>query len=144
MKTAQDILDVKGDRVATVGKNDSVLQAAEMMNTHRIGAVVVIDGEKVVGIFSERDVLNRVVAEKRDPVITTIGEVMTSPMACCNRATTLSDAKAVMTSKRIRHLPVVEAGRLYGLISSGDVLAMESAEQQTTIEYLHEYLYGRH
>ena len=64
-------------------------------------------------------------------------------MACCRRDSTLEECKTVMTDKRIRHLPVVEEGKLYGLISSGDILAYESANQQATIEYLHEYLYRR-
>jgi CBS domain-containing protein len=144
MKTAQDILNRKGTDVATVDREATVLEAAKVMNERRIGAVVVTSGHKAVGIFTERDVLNRIVAEVRPPGETKVGSVMTSPMACCRRDTPIEECRAVMTSRRIRHLPVVEEGKLYGLISSGDILASEAREQQQTIEYLHEYLHGRH
>ncbi len=143
MPNAQSILHKKGADVATVDRKTTVLDAAKAMNEQRIGAVVVTDGDRVVGIFTERDILNRIVAAGKDPKTTRVEEVMTSPMACCRRDTPLADCKAVMSQKRIRHLPVVEDGKLFGLISAGDIVAGEVADQQATIEYLHEYLYGR-
>jgi CBS domain-containing protein len=140
---AQSILHKKGTDVATVDGKTAVLDAAKTMNQRRIGAVVVTDGDRVVGIFTERDILNRIVAAGKDPKTTRIEEVMTSPMACCRRDTRLTECRTVMTQKRIRHLPVVEEGKLFGLISAGDIVAGEVADQQATIEYLHEYLYGR-
>lgn len=143
MPNAQSILDRKGTDVATIDRAASVLDAARLMNQRRIGALVVTSGDNVVGIFTERDILNRVVAAEKAPADTQVSDVMSSPMACCHRETPLSECRSIMTTKRIRHLPVVEEGKLYGLISSGDLLATEVAHQQTTIEYLHEYLYGR-
>ena len=143
MPNAQSILQKKGADVATVDRKTTVLDAAKAMNEQRIGAVVVTDGDRVVGIFTERDILNRIVAAGKDPKTTRIEEVMTSPMACCRRDTRLTECRTVMTQKRIRHLPVVEDGKLYGIISAGDIVAGEVADQQATIEYLHEYLYGR-
>ncbi len=142
MPNAQTILDKKGSDVATVDRATSVLDAAKLMNERRIGALVVTEGERVVGIFTERDVLIRIVAAGADVSATKVGDVMTSPMACCHRDTRLTECKTVMTEKRIRHLPVVEAGTLYGMISAGDILAGECADQQATIEYLNEYLHG--
>lgn len=143
MPNAQTVLDRKGGDVATIERKSTVLDAAKRMNQFHIGAVVVRDADKIVGIFTERDILNRVVAAGRDPKTTIIGDVMTSPMACCRRDTKLSECRTVMTQKRIRHLPVVEDGQLYGIISIGDIMASEVADQQATIEYLHEYLHGR-
>ena len=143
MPNAQEILDKKGTDVATVDRKATVLDAARLMNERRIGAVVVTGGENAVGIFTERDILDRVVAAGKQAGQTSVGDVMTSPMACCHRNSPLEECKTVMTDKRIRHLPVVEEGKLYGLISSGDILAYESANQQATIEYLQEYLYRR-
>ncbi|MFH1108483.1 MAG: CBS domain-containing protein [Planctomycetota bacterium] len=143
MSNAQSILHKKGADVATVDRKTTVLDAAKTMNQRRIGAVVVTDGDRVVGIFTERDILNRIVAAGKDPKTTRVEEVMTSPMACCQRDTRLTECRAVMTQKRIRHLPVVEDGKLFGIISAGDIVAGEVADQQATIEYLHEYLYGR-
>jgi CBS domain-containing protein len=113
------------------------------MNTHRIGSLVVTDGDRAVGIFTERDILQRVVGADRQPADTVVKDVMTTPMACCRRDTKLAECRAIMTTKRIRHLPVVEDGKLLGIISAGDLLAHEVADQQSTIEYLHDYLYGR-
>ena len=143
MPKAQTILDRKGTDVATIDRKASVLDAAAAMNDRRIGALVVIDGDRVVGIFTERDILCRVVAERKIPSDTLVGDTMTTPMVCCQRQTPLAECRAIMTTKRIRHLPIVEEGKLYGLISSGDILAHEVADQQTEIEYLHDYLYGR-
>ena len=137
----QDVLDKKGSDVETINRGASVLQAAELMNRRKIGALVVTEGEKVVGVFTERDIMMRVVGTERDPRQTRIEEVMTAPMACCRRDMALSDCQAIMTAKRIRHLPVVEDGNLYGMISSGDIMASEVEQKQLTIEYLHEYLY---
>jgi CBS domain-containing protein len=142
MPKALTILEKKGPDVATVDRAATVLDAAKLMNQRRIGALVVTAGDKVVGIFTERDILNRVVAAGSEPSRTKVGDVMTSPMACCRRDTRLAECKAVMSQKRIRHLPVVEEGKLFGIISIGDIMASEVADQQATIEYLHEYLYG--
>lgn len=141
--TAEVLLKRKGEEVVTIEKDASVLQAAKKMNEKRIGALIVISGEQALGIFTERDILTRVIAAQRSVAETTVGQVMTSPMACCTRTTRVAECKAVMTEKRIRHLPVVEEGKLYGMISSGDVLANEVANQEDTIRYLSEYLYGR-
>ncbi len=145
----KDILAKKGPFVASISRNDSVLEAAKEMNARRIGALVVTDGDNVVGIFTERDVMTRVVALQLDPVKTRVEQVMTCPVACCRPDSTLAECRQVMTDKRIRHLPVVENNKLAGIVTSGDVLAKEVAEQQETIddlhksvEYLREYMHG--
>jgi len=143
LRTVRDILARKGTDVAAVSKDASVLDAARIMNERRIGALVVTTGDQVIGIFTERDVLNRIVAAQRSANTTRVGEVMTSPCACCKPDTALEECRDVMTEKKIRHLPVVDAGRLCGLISIGDLMAAEAHNRQTTIEYMHEYLYGR-
>jgi CBS domain-containing protein len=144
MATARDILAGKGSQVRTIGKGASVLQAALLMNEHKIGALVVLEQKQIAGMFTERDVLRRVVGEQRDPARTTVAEVMTTEVACCTSATTLDEARVAMKDRRIRHLPVVDdQGRLLGLISIGDLNAYQAASQEQTIHLLHEYLYGR-
>ena len=143
MSTAEVLLKRKGEEVVTIEKDASILEAAKKMNEKRIGALIVVSGEQAVGIFTERDILTHVIAAQRSVTETSVGQVMTSPMACCTRTTTVAECKAVMTEKKIRHLPVVEEGTLYGMISSGDVLANEVANQEDTIRYLSQYLYGR-
>jgi len=140
--TVKDILNKKNPSVASILKSDTVLDAAKKMNAGRIGSLVVTEGDNVVGIFTERDILTRVVASGRDPEKTPVGEVMTSPLACCRRDTTLEECRAVMTERRIRHLPVVEEKKLLGIITSGDILARKIDAHEETIRYLHEYIYG--
>jgi CBS domain-containing protein len=140
--TVREILNKKGNKVASMEKTHAVLEAAKKMNTERIGSLVVVDGDSVVGIFTERDILTRVVAAGRNPETTRVGDVMTSPVACCRRETTIEECRAVMTTKRIRHLPVVEDNKLLGIITSGDILAHNLETHKETIQYLHEYIYG--
>jgi IMP dehydrogenase len=144
MPTVSDLLALKGARVQTVGKDATVLQAAVLMNDHQIGALVVTEQERVAGMFTERDVLRRVVAEQRDPAQARVEQVMTRVVVCCRPQTSVDEARVVMKERRIRHLPVVDdAGRLLGLISLGDINAFDAASQERTIVLLHEYLYGR-
>ncbi len=139
--TVQDILSRKGADVVAVGPDETVLDAAHKMNAARIGSVVVFEPERgVLGIFTERDVLRRVVGEGRCAADTPVTQVMTTPVTCCKPETTLEECKEVMTSKRLRHLPVVDNGTLVGIISAGDLLAHEVQLQQTTIDHLHAYL----
>lgn len=144
MSTIQRILDKKSGSVSSIEADATVLDAAKLMNERRIGALVVTRGEKVIGIFTERDILNRVVAAQRSATETIVKDVMTAPIACCQRNTTEAECRAVMRSKRIRHIPVVEDDRLVGIISIGDIIEEETAQKDETIHLLHEYLYGNY
>jgi CBS domain-containing protein len=144
MAVVKDILARKGSAVFTVSPEATVLEAARLMNEHRVGALLVTADDRVVGMFTERDVLRRIVAEDRAPARTPVAEVMTTEVLCCDPQTSLAEARSVMKNRRIRHLPVVEEGnRLLGLISIGDLNAHEARDQEVTIHYLEEYLYGR-
>ncbi len=144
METVKGILAEKGGQVWTIGKDATVLQAALLMNEHKIGALVVQDQGQIAGMFTERDVLRRVVGEQRDPAHTCVGDVMTAEVVCCTPATTLDEVRSAMKNRRIRHLPAVDdEQRLVGIISIGDLNARREATQEQTIYLLHEYLYGR-
>jgi CBS domain-containing protein len=144
MATVREILARKGGQVFTTGKGTTVLEAALLMNEHKIGALVVLEGGQVAGMFTERDVLQRVVGQRRDPATTTVGEVMSTEVVCCTAETTLEEARGAMKNRRIRHLPLVDGeGRLQGLVSIGDLNAYEASNQEQTIYLLQEYLYGR-
>jgi CBS domain-containing protein len=121
------------------------MDAATLMNEHKVGALVVIDdGRGVVGMFTERDVLRRVVGEQRDPTATHVEDVMTTEVACATPDTSIEEARGAMKNRRIRHLPLVDDdGRLTGLISIGDLNAYQTSDHEQTIHLLHEYLYGR-
>lgn len=144
MPTVQDILASKGSFIHTVGAGATVLQATQLMNEQRIGALVVTSEANVVGIFTERDVLRRVVAAQRDPSRMTVGEAMSRQVICCSPQTELDEASAIMKDRRIRHLPVCDSdGSLVGLVSIGDLNALYASHQEQTIHFLHEYIYGR-
>jgi CBS domain-containing protein len=144
MSTVADILARKGSQVFTIGKEATVLEAALLMNDHKIGALVVVDDGQVVGMFTERDVLRRVVGEQRDPTKTLVADVMTTEVICCTLQTSLDEARGAMKNRRIRHLPLVDSDqRLLGLVSIGDLNAFDASSQEQTIYLLQEYLYGR-
>jgi CBS domain-containing protein len=144
MVQVREILQQKGSQVWSIGTGATVLQAALLMTEHKIGSLVVIDEGRVVGIFTERDILQRVVAERRDPAAATVGETMTAEVFCCAPTTPLDEAKAAMKNRRVRHLPVVgEDERLLGVISIGDLNAYETDDHQKTIFLMSEYIYGR-
>jgi len=142
MAHVRDVLKAKGSDVATVSKDATVLDAVNLMNERHIGAVIVMDGEQIVGIFTERDLMNRVVAQRKNPETTKISDVMTSHVAICTADDPLETCRSTMTRNKMRHLPVVENGRLVGILSSGDILARELKDQEATIRYLHDYMQG--
>ena len=142
MSTVQSVLSKKGGQVVTIGAGDTALMAATLMNERGIGGLVVLDGDRVAGMFTERDILRRVVAMRRDPAATPVRDVMTSPVAYCRRETTLDECRAVMTEKRIRHLPVVDESGVCGIVTIGDLMAHEVTDQEATIQYLNEYIFG--
>jgi CBS domain-containing protein len=144
MATVKELLVIKGSHVLSVAQEATVLDAALLMNDHRVGALVVTGAGRILGIFSERDVLRRIVAERRDPATTRVEEVMTREVVCCTPETSVDEARGSMKNRRIRHLPVVDGGQqLVGLISIGDLNAHQATAQEQTIHLLHEYLYGR-
>jgi len=142
VSTVSSILHKKGNRVVTIDPGATVLEAARLMNEHGIGGLVVVDGTRIAGIFTERDVMRRVVVRQMDPSRTTVGEVMTTEVATCVPDTGIEAVRALMTGRRIRHLPVTSGGTLSGIITIGDVLAYDLREQQATIELLNGYVYG--
>ena len=144
MGTVREILAKKGTHVHAITKEATVLDAALLMNEHRIGALVVLEEDRVTGMFTERDVLQRVVAAQRDPAVTVVGEVMTGEIVCGTLDTSIDEARGAMKNRRIRHLPLVDGDRrLLGLVSIGDLNAYHATNQEQTIYLLHEYLYGR-
>lgn len=142
MSLVRHVLEVKGASVATIEIKETVLIAAKRMHERHIGALVVMNGDSIKGIFTERDLLNRVIANGLDPAKTPVQEVMTARVAFCTRDTSLEACRSAMTKNKMRHLPVVEEGKLMGIISSGDILARELKDHEETIRYLHEYMQG--
>ncbi|CAN5445048.1 CBS domain-containing protein [soil metagenome] len=144
MPTVADIISKKGSTVHSTTPDATVLDATNKMNQHKLGALVVMADGVVAGMFTERDVLRRVVGEQRNPATTRVKDVMTSEVICCSPQTDMDDVSAIMQQKRVRHVPVCdEHGKLLGLVSIGDVNAYHVVHPEATIEYLNEYIYGR-
>jgi CBS domain-containing protein len=140
MANAQQILSRKGTDVISIGPDATVLDAAQLMNDHHIGSLVVLVDGQVAGIVTERDVMRRVVAAQRDPATMTVREAMTTPVACANPRTTSDELRAVMRDKRIRHVPVEENGIVVGLVSIGDLNRVEQEVQDRTIRFLEQFM----
>lgn len=141
MPVVRDILARKGSDTVTVAPSVTVFEAAQLMNARGIGAVLVLEGGELVGIFTERDVMRRVVAEQRDPARTTIGDVMTRHLVTTRAEMTVEECASQMTARRIRHLPVVGDAGLVGVITIGDLMAWQVAEQAVTIAQLNSFVY---
>ena len=143
MATVASILAGKSSYVHSIGLNATILEATRKMNDHRIGSLLVMEEERIIGILSERDILTRVVVEEKPPRAVKVREAMTTDVVVVGPDTSLEEASAVMRTRRVRHLPVCDAdGRLLGLISIGDLNARHASDQEITIRHLHEYLYG--
>lgn len=144
MPSVNDILSSKSSKVHTTRPGATVLEAIQRMNENGIGALVVTEGDRVVGMFTERDVLRRVVGEDRPPVQMFVAEVMTAKVVCTGPKEDVDEVRTVMKNRRIRHLPVCDdEGRLLGMISIGDLNAYDASNQEATIHFLNDYIYGR-
>jgi CBS domain-containing protein len=144
MRTIGEILDRKALRsVVTVASGDTVLEAVRQMDKANTGAVVVLDGDRLAGIFTERDLMRRVVLKGRDVSSTLVSEVMTRDLVFTEKGAQAEEVMGKMTHHRCRHLPVVAGERLVGVVSIGDLMKELSAEQTVEINFLKEYIYSR-
>ena len=141
MATLRDLLSLKGRDVVSVRPTDTVLQAATLMNERNIGAVVVLEGDQVAGIFTESEVMLRVVAQGLDPAATPVSTVMSTMVVTGQPDLSVDDCAALMTNRGIRHLPVRDHSGLAGMVSIRDLLAHKVGEQEATIEQMNHYLF---
>jgi CBS domain-containing protein len=139
-ETLHTLLESKGHTVHSIEPTSTVIDAVRKMNEERIGAVLVMDGHDLVGIFTERDVLCRIVDEGRNPNSTLVADVMTAEPVVVTSTATVSEAMAIVSEKRCRHLPVVEDNRLVGLVSSGDLTHWVTRKQTYHIQDLMNFI----
>jgi CBS domain-containing protein len=143
MSHIADILGEKGGGVLSIEPGATVFDAIERMVDANVGALLVIDGEDVVGIMTERDYLRRVALLGREERDTPVADIMSSPVVYVTPDTEIEECMALMTEQRIRHAPVVDDGELVGMISIGDLVKFRSREQSFQIRYLTEYITAR-
>jgi signal-transduction protein with cAMP-binding, CBS, and nucleotidyltransferase domain len=134
-----EILEEKGGDVLEISVDTSVLEAVQEMVDHNVGSLLVTDAGEVVGIVTERDYLRRVTLQGRTEEAP-VSEIMSSPLVVATRETTIDECMALMTDRRIRHVPVVEEGKVVGLVSIGDLVKFKSKQQTFEIQFLNDYI----
>lgn len=142
MITVRDILQVKGNQIWSVSPDATVFSALELMAEKNVGALVVLDGENLAGIFSERDYARKVILKGKASKETSVEEIMTSDVTTVRPGQSVDECMALMTERRIRHLPVFEGEKLVGLISIGDVVKAVISEREFMIQQLEHYITG--
>jgi CBS domain-containing protein len=140
MKTVKQLLEVKKTGILSISPDVLVVEALKTMAEHDVGALIVMQDEKLVGIISERDYARKVVLQGRTARDTYVREIMTEKVVSVLPSRTVDECMAVCTNKRIRHLPVIEANRVVGVISIGDLVKETISEQQYIIEQLENYI----
>jgi CBS domain-containing protein len=141
MASVRDLLDVKGTAVYSVGPDDPVLDAIKSMAQRRVGALLVMNGSELVGIISERDYARKVILLGRSSNDTPVSQIMSAPVHTVTPKRSVEDCMRLMTQHRVRHLPVVENGRVVGVISIGDLVKAVIEDQRQTIEQLEDYIH---
>ena len=142
MKLLKQVLDAKGSEIISVAGDASVLDAIKLMADKSVGSLVVLAGDDLEGIVTERDYARKVIIKGRSSESTQVREIMTTKVITVSPDQTVKACMAVMTKKRIRHLPVVEDGTVVGMISIGDLVRAIIADQQEEIEHLEHYISG--
>jgi CBS domain-containing protein len=143
MKTVANILEAKGSETFEVAPEASVYEALNVLADKNVGALVVTDGDKLVGIVSERDYARKIVLVERSSRDTPVSEIMSTDVMTVDPTASVEDCMELMTERHIRHLPVLEGGMLVGVISIGDVVKAVIADLATLVEQLDSYIRGR-
>ena len=143
MTTVKHMLDKKGHDVHSIGPDATVFDALQMMDAYNIGALVVLDGERLVGIVSERDYARQIVLKGKSSSKTQVRDIMSTEVISARTDQTVEACMAVMTARSVRHLPVLEHKRVVGLISIGDTVRTVIDDQKFIIEQLEHYIHGQ-
>ncbi|RMF44874.1 MAG: CBS domain-containing protein [Anaerolineae bacterium] len=143
METVRHLLQSKSPEIWSVAPDATVFEALQLMAEKDVGALLVMDGDRLVGIFSERDYARKVILRDRSSRQTLVREIMTSQVICVSPEQTIDECMALMTARHIRHLPVVDSNqRVCGVISIGDVVKAVISDQALLISHLHSYILG--
>ena len=142
MKTLKQVLGAKGGQVHSIRPDSKVIEALRLMADKNIGALVVLEGARLVGIFSERDYARKVILHGKSSDDVPVRDIMTAEVVTVDPERTVEEYMALVTARRVRHLPVLEGDRLVGVISIGDLVKEVIAEQELTIQQLESYIHS--
>ena len=142
MKTIRDVLRAKGDEVFSVHPDASVYDAIKLMAAHEIGALMVLENNRLIGVISETDYARKIILKGRTSADTRVREIMTEKVRYISPDRNIDEGMAIMTDSRFRHLPVMDNGKLVGVVSIGDLVKTIIQDQQFTIEQLERYITG--
>ena len=140
MRNVNQILAGKAGRLVTVPKEAPVLEVVRLMAEHHIGSVLVMQGTELIGIATERDYARKVILQGRSSADTPVAQIMSSPVVTVTPTDTAQTCMAMMTQRRIRHLPVMDEGKVVGLVSIGDLVKAVIEDQQHEIAQLQQYI----
>lgn len=140
MKNCRELLDQKGNAIWSVKPDETVFSTLQLMADKGIGAVLVFENDRLIGLFSERDYARQVILKGKSSRDTAVREVMTSRVTYVRPDQTVDDCMAVMTDKRVRHLPVIDGTQVIGILSIGDIVKAVISEKQFIIEQLEQYI----
>jgi len=143
MITVKQLIQAKGNAVWSITPDSTVYEALKLLAEKEVGALLVLENERLAGIISERDYARKVILKGKNSMDTPVREIMTSKVVTVRPDQTIDDCMSLMTENRIRHLPVVEGDRLVGVISIGDVVKAIISQQEFVIEQLENYIIGR-
>lgn len=140
MKNMKDILKEKGHTVYSVTPDTTVYESLEKMSAHNVGSMLVMENNNLHGIFTERDYMKKIVLLGRSSRTTNAKEIMSANPVCISPKDTVDNALAVMTRQHCRHLPVIEEGKIIGVVSIGDLVKRKISDMEATIKYLNDYI----
>lgn len=142
MKTVKDVLNAKVKQISSIAPDATVFEALKLMAEKEVGALLVMEGDRLIGILSERDYARKVIIQGKSSKETSVREIMSEKVMVVNPANTIEECMALMTEKYVRHLPVVENGKVTGVVSIGDVVKCIISEQHFIIDNLVKYITG--
>lgn len=141
MATVHHLLERKGRAIFSIGPEEPVLKAIRLMAEHHVGALLVMKGDELAGIVSERDYARKVILKGRSSAHTAVSEIMSSPVVTVSLSNSVQECMQLMTARRVRHLPVIEGKKVVGVVSIGDLVKAVIEEQRQTIEQLESYIH---
>jgi CBS domain-containing protein len=140
MVTIRDILNEKGQNIYAVNPQTTVYESLEKMSEHDVGSMLVMEGDKLLGIFTERDYMKKIILQNKASKTTMIKEIMTTNPVCITPSDSVDNAMSIMTKQRCRHLPIIEESKIIGVVSIGDLVKKKISAMDATIKYLSDYI----